>query len=155
MTPLQQLVYSEMGISPLVLLEEPAKMGRDTVVAVTLPGEPLPPVVAEALEMETATADADAELVEETQTSKDVLDLSGVEIGDPQDSSDTEGAVDRTQEASSLESAFPQTDSEGDGETETDGEDSQLGVAQPVPTGVTPKKQSPAASRRKRSRSQS
>ena len=152
MTPQQQHVYSEMGISPLVLLEEPTKMGRDTVVAVTLPGEPLPPVVAEALEMETAPAEA--ELIGGPETSRDVLDLSGVEIAPPlQDGNETEGEVDNPTVSSNLESTLPQTDGETD--EETDGEGPQLDTAEPVPAGVTPKKQSPAASRRKRSRSKS
>ena len=39
MTPLQQSVYSEMGLSPLLLLPEPVAKSRDTVVAVVLPGQ--------------------------------------------------------------------------------------------------------------------
>ncbi|MEN9251924.1 MAG: Rne/Rng family ribonuclease [Thermostichales cyanobacterium HHBFW_bins_127] len=37
MTPLQQQVYGEMGLSPALLLEEPVEAG--TVITVTLPGE--------------------------------------------------------------------------------------------------------------------
>ena len=38
MTPLQQRVYSELGLSPLLLLDQPPPAGRDTVVRVILPG---------------------------------------------------------------------------------------------------------------------
>jgi len=38
MTPLQQRVYSELGLSPLLLLDQPPPSGRDTVVMVALPG---------------------------------------------------------------------------------------------------------------------
>ncbi len=38
MTPLQQRVYSELGLSPLLLLDQPPSSGRDTVVIVALPG---------------------------------------------------------------------------------------------------------------------
>jgi ribonuclease E len=38
MTPLQQKVYSEMGLSPLLLLKAPVSVGRDTAVMVALPG---------------------------------------------------------------------------------------------------------------------
>ncbi|MFQ3614501.1 MAG: Rne/Rng family ribonuclease, partial [Cyanobacteriota bacterium] len=38
MTPLQQRVYSELGLSPLLLLKQPPPLGRDTVVTVALPG---------------------------------------------------------------------------------------------------------------------
>ncbi|MFT0794925.1 Rne/Rng family ribonuclease [Synechococcus sp. H70.1] len=38
MTPLQQRVYSELGLSPLLLLDQPPPAGRDTVIRVVLPG---------------------------------------------------------------------------------------------------------------------
>ncbi|MEN9238633.1 MAG: Rne/Rng family ribonuclease, partial [Thermostichus sp. DG_1_6_bins_120] len=38
MTPLQQRVYSELGLSPLLLLDQPPPPGQDTVVTVALPG---------------------------------------------------------------------------------------------------------------------
>ncbi|MFS8856587.1 Rne/Rng family ribonuclease [Synechococcus sp. H55.7] len=38
MTPLQQRVYSELGLSPLLLLDQPPPWGRDLAVRVVLPG---------------------------------------------------------------------------------------------------------------------
>lgn len=45
MTPLQQQVYAEMGLSPRILVDPSVKLGRNTAVTVALPGEA--PVTAE------------------------------------------------------------------------------------------------------------
>ncbi len=44
MTPIEQEIYSFMGISPLVLTDRQGKENRNTIVRVALPGEELKPV---------------------------------------------------------------------------------------------------------------
>ncbi|MGQ9836764.1 MAG: Rne/Rng family ribonuclease [Cyanobacteriota bacterium] len=125
MTPLQQRVYSELGLSPLLLLEQPPPLGRDTVVTVALPG--MAPVL-----IDTTT---ELELGESSPVGTPESE-AGVEIkpesGDP--------------------SLFPPTNS-----AQPEENPAELIADPPAPEPeellVNPAKQSPAASRRRRSRS--
>ncbi|MFS8782360.1 Rne/Rng family ribonuclease [Synechococcus sp. R6-6] len=125
MTPLQQRVYSELGLSPLLLLDQPPPWGRDTAVRVVLPGTleaESPP------RMETEATSQTEELAPEPEAlqEKELLDnLSPPELSEP--------------EISSAESFVPAV---------------QSSLAEPAAElGISPAQQSPAASRRRRSRS--
>lgn len=125
MTPLQQRVYSELGLSPLLLLDQPPPWGRDTAVRVVLPGTleaESPP------RMETEATSQAEELAPEPEAlqEKELLDnLSPPELSEP--------------EIPSAESFVPAV---------------QSSLAEPAAElGISPAQQSPAASRRRRSRS--
>ncbi|WP_017326514.1 Rne/Rng family ribonuclease [Synechococcus sp. PCC 7336] len=150
MTPPQQKVYSEMGISPLALLEEPVKTGRDTVVAVSLPGQA--PLEIDGFdlddEVEDRTEAIDLEAGEEVELNPSDEDLSDGDTDPTEEHGSTADRADfpdRGSAGASIESAEP---SEASG-TEPDSDSSESSLA----AEVKPKKQSPAASRRKRSRS--
>lgn len=125
MTPLQQRVYSELGLSPLLLLDQPPPWGRDTAVRVVLPGTleaESPP------RMETEATSQTEEFAPEPEAlqEKELLDnLSPPELSEP--------------EIPSAESFVPAV---------------QSSLAEPAAElGISPAQQSPAASRRRRSRS--
>ena len=146
MTPLQQQVYSEMGISPLALLDEPIKTGRDTVVAVTLPGQPLAEVMEAEIDKDTKPDEGHAE---GGDRDAGVLDLSQLEL-----------SPDITKQAhidDITEEGIPPEDlSEVEPPELSAGEQSEIGGSQEDNSAdVKPKNQSPAASRRRRSRSTS
>lgn len=125
MTPLQQRVYSELGLSPLLLLDQPPPWGRDTAVRVVLPGtleaESPPRIETE------ATSQAE-ELAPEPDALQEKEPLDTVSPPEPSEP-----------EISSAES-FPSA--------------VQSSLAEPAAElGISPAQQSPAASRRRRSRS--
>ncbi|MCF2969617.1 Rne/Rng family ribonuclease [Synechococcus sp. Nb3U1] len=130
MTPLQQRVYSELGLSPLLLLEPLPPLGRDTVVTVALPG------------MTPASVDTPTEL----EGSESLL-------GDAPESPESEVGVGIEPEA---EPRDPSRSFQAD---LAEGEDIPPEPVAEAPAPelkelvVNPAKQSPAASRRRRSRS--
>jgi ribonuclease E len=153
MTPLQQAIYAEMGISPLVLLEEPVKVDRDTVVAVTLPGQPvdeavltssdrLPKRIATAkpgvidLRQATFHPPSETDLPEESAAEASDLELPD---WDDDEIDSLEPVVEFGEQGSSRSDVFGGTD---------DSVASELGFEP-----LKPEIQSPAASRRRRSRS--
>ncbi|MFS8889227.1 ribonuclease E/G, partial [Synechococcus sp. R55.1] len=125
MTPLQQRVYSELGLSPLLLLDQPPPWGRDTAVRVVLPGTleaESPP------RMETEATSQTEELAPEPDALQEKEPLDTVSPPEPSEP-----------EISSAES-FPSA--------------VQSSLAEPAAElGISPAQQSPAASRRRRSRS--
>lgn len=125
MTPLQQRVYSELGLSPLLLLDQPPPWGRDTAVRVVLPGTleaESPP------RMETEATSQAEELAPEPDALQEKEPLDTVSPPEPSEP-----------EISSAES-FPSA--------------VQSSLAEPAAElGISPAQQSPAASRRRRSRS--
>ncbi len=118
MTPLQQRVYSELGLSPLLLLDQPPPWGRDLAVRVVLPGT---------VEAETRTETEATARAEECAPEADALQ--------------EEEPVDNLPppEISSAESFPPAVGS--------------TWAEPPAELGISPAQQSPAASRRRRSRS--
>lgn len=130
MTPLQQRVYSELGLSPLLLLEQPPPLGRDTVVTVALPG------------MTPASVGTPTE-----------LESSESSLGDTPESPESEVGVGIEPEA---EPRDPSRSFQAD---LAEGEDTPPEPVAEAPApelkelAVNPAKQSPAASRRRRSRS--
>lgn len=125
MTPLQQRVYSELGLSPLLLLDQPPPWGRDTAVRVVLPGT----LEAESLpRMETEATSQTEEFAPEPDALQEKEPLDTVSPPEPSEP-----------EISSAES-FPSA--------------VQSSLAEPAAElGISPAQQSPAASRRRRSRS--
>lgn len=125
MTPLQQRVYSELGLSPLLLLDQPPPWGRDTAVRVVLPGTleaESPP------RMETEATSQIEEFAPEPEALQEKEPLDTVSLPEPSEP-----------EISSAES-FPSA--------------VQSSLAEPAAElGISPAQQSPAASRRRRSRS--
>lgn len=125
MTPLQQRVYSELGLSPLLLLDQPPPWGRDTAVRVVLPGTleaESPP------RMETEATSQTEEFAPEPDALQEKEPLDTVSPPEPSEP-----------EISSAES-FPSA--------------VQSSLAEPAAElGISPAQQSPAASRRRRSRS--
>ncbi|MFS8894865.1 ribonuclease E/G, partial [Synechococcus sp. R3-13] len=125
MTPLQQRVYSELGLSPLLLLDQPPPWGRDTAVRVVLPGTleaESPP------RMETEATSQAEELAPEPDALQEKEPLDTVSPPEPSEP-----------EIPSAES-FPSA--------------VQSSLAEPAAElGISPAQQSPAASRRRRSRS--
>ncbi len=130
MTPLQQRVYSELGLSPLLLLKQPPPLGRDTVVTVALPGT----VKAESTpEVETgATSPNGTSPAEEFAPEPDGL----------QEKEPAEKQVDNFPPPEPSQPEPPSAESTAEPPT-----------AEPEELVVNPAKQSPAASRRRRSRS--
>ena len=149
MTPLQQQVYSEMGISPLALLDEPTKTGRDTVVAVTLPGQSLKEVMGD--------LDDDGTPGYAESKSASVLDLSKVTGAKPTASllADESPVIQATTDGEAIAEA-----SEVEGKSSPDAEEvaaitpdtteDVTGEDEDEAPEVVPQKQSPAASRRRR-----
>lgn len=125
MTPLQQRVYSELGLSPLLLLDQPPPWGRDTAVRVVLPGTV---EVESSPEVETEATSQTEELAPEPDALQEKEPLDTVSPPEPSEP-----------EISSAES-FPSA--------------VQSSLAEPAAElGISPAQQSPAASRRRRSRS--
>ncbi|MGY2946164.1 Rne/Rng family ribonuclease [Thermostichus sp. MS-CIW-30] len=125
MTPLQQRVYSELGLSPLLLLDQPPPWGRDTAVRVVLPGTV---EVESSPEVETEATSQAEELAPEPDALQEKEPLDTVSPPEPSEP-----------EISSAES-FPSA--------------VQSSLAEPAAElGISPAQQSPAASRRRRSRS--
>ncbi|MGK7910011.1 MAG: Rne/Rng family ribonuclease [Synechococcus sp.] len=152
MTPLQQQVYSEMGISPLALLDEPAKTGRDTVVAVTLPGQSLSDVMEDTGKEESKTPpilDGSSEdLSSEDLGSEE--DTGSATVTSEEDANDLPGvdeliATDGDSDAPLVDAAETSMAVAVDAGDEPEEEGAAAGVDE-----VVPQKQSPAASRRRR-----
>ncbi len=152
MTPLQQQVYAEMGLSPLLLLPDPVTLTRDTVISVVLPGAV------------TSTPSAEGN------------GAGSVQHGSPNPSpQDPTLSDDGAEEDSFFDSSFDQSSDQSkdpdltapDNGSEDNGsedplsesllgdsvlEDSEADEATPLPV-VEPVKSSPVAARRRRSRS--
>lgn len=159
MSPIQQKVYSEMGLSPLILLEEPVGMGRDTVITVTLPGQTLPEPPAqpepaffaaglrdEGVSDDPYPDDPESETVATLETSSFSPYGSYEQPSQPRPDS-------RPDWGDPSPSLFPSADTEAPSTPTPRSEEQPIS---PTPTGestLDPTKQSPAASRRRRSRS--
>ncbi|MEL7083274.1 MAG: Rne/Rng family ribonuclease [Cyanobacteria bacterium J06597_1] len=167
MTPLQQQVYSEMGISPLTLLDEPAKTGRDTVVAVTLPGQPLSEVMGgsdaeedaakidslpdgvlgdTALESEDdATSPSEASAIEDNGSEISGSDESAGETGD-----EAEGNTPAVASSGDTTETVAESEAFSAEDRDSVGASGEAGVSEEAAEDITSQKQSPAASRRRR-----
>ncbi|MEN9221183.1 MAG: Rne/Rng family ribonuclease [Thermostichus sp. BF3_bins_97] len=128
MTPLQQRVYSELGLSPLLLLKQPPPLGRDTVVTVALPG----------------TAPVGMESAMKVEMGEDAHPQAEVSSPEPDVWEEKEPET-KLGETLPLEPSEPEiTPAESTAEPP---------AAEAEELAVNPAKQSPAASRRRRSRS--
>ena len=146
MTPLQQKVYSEMGISPLALLDEPIKVGRDTVVSVSLPGEG-PPQVDDAL---AAVDDAVESLINDAADEPTAIDPSDKPCEDESNVVAVDVATDRLDDP--LDDPLDDLPARESAEEVEETASSSPPLEQTAAAEIEPKKKSPAASRRRRSR---
>ncbi|MEO0852998.1 MAG: ribonuclease E/G, partial [Cyanobacteria bacterium J06648_11] len=164
MTPLQQRVYSEMGLSPQLLVDKSVKVGRNTSINVISPGEQPPQVEPSQPAAKMSAADRRAmrrmNSPARRRTQPGVIDLSQTEVksGDREERSDDvapasqappvtdEGAVVGTPDQTTPPPAEAKTASE----TPAIATESE---AAPDAESITETQKSPAASRRRRSRS--
>ncbi|MEN9224794.1 MAG: Rne/Rng family ribonuclease [Thermostichus sp. HHBFW_bins_43] len=129
MTPLQQRVYSELGLSPLLLLKQPPPLGRDTVVRVALPG----------------TVPVGTEGATDVELREDAHPLAKESLPEPDFSEEKEPETelgDTLPEPEPSEPEIPPAELTA-----------ELPAAEAEGLAVNPAQQSPAASRRRRSRS--
>ncbi len=174
MDPFQQKVFSEMGLSPLLLLDEPVTMTRDTVISVVMPGGTVAEAEPEPTEVEPSSSFPSRPFPPPGVTDEFEEPMEEMDEVDPDESFAGEADVDDSETEDLLEESAPEVSSArefppslGDDATtprpnlfaktlETpmtpngmateDLEDSK------VERSVVPEQQSPAASRRKRSR---
>ncbi|MFQ3583719.1 MAG: Rne/Rng family ribonuclease [Cyanobacteriota bacterium] len=130
MTPLQQRVYSELGLSPLLLLKQPPPLGRDTVVTVALPGR----------------APASVDTTVDTTTALEVRESAPVDTSEPQ----VDVGIEPKAEPPDPSLSPPANLAEPE---DTPSSGAEPLAPEPEELAVNPAQQSPAASRRRRSRS--
>ncbi|MCJ2542688.1 Rne/Rng family ribonuclease [Thermostichus vulcanus] len=131
MTPLQQRVYSELGLSPLLLLKQPPPLGRDTVVTVALPGK----------------APASVNTTVDTTTALEVRESAPVDTSEPQ----VDVGIEPEAEPPVPSLSPPANLAEPEDTPPQSGAEPL--APEPEELAVNPAQQSPAASRRRRSRS--
>lgn len=162
MSPLQQQVYAEMGLSPRILVDSSVKLGRNTSITVTLPGEA--PVTVESSKPVKMTA-ADRRALRRMnspsrrRTQPGVIDLSQAEVKSSSENgrgSESNGA-ERSSTAPSQPSASDEfsepSASEVRPESDSISEASEAEVKPETDANIDTTQKSPAASRRRRSKS--
>lgn len=139
MTPAQQRVYSEMGLSPLLLLGQVGSAGRDTQVSVHLPGQGDPETKAQ----------PEAKVQPEPTLkvpSAPTPEIPAATAAEPGESSDPTPPDPEPQTPSDPSADLPSSDPQPSPEME------QGSLFGPTPEPLlVPEQQSPAASRRRRS----
>ncbi len=156
MTDLQKKVYSELGLSPLLLLEELISVGRDTLVTVVPPGSGSS-YTSSTVELDpTPIPDFSMRSTFDTDTSLNPVEFEDTDLEDSSESfeDDLDPNLEESEEPLALD---PETDFELEPlsyelQTESVDVEAETITASPTTQGIVPEQQSPAASRRRRSR---
>ncbi|MEO1133120.1 MAG: Rne/Rng family ribonuclease [Cyanobacteria bacterium J06639_1] len=158
MTPLQQQVYSEMGLSPQLLVDKSVKVGRNTTINVVLPGEQPPQVEPSRPAGKISAADRRAmrraNSPARRRTQPGVIDLSQTDVksADEEEQPDETANVSQpppATEAKPVKKAEVETDAPAEADAPAIAAESDA----PSAESITKTQKSPAASRRRRSRS--